>query len=171
MLFKLLDVLVAAAQLVPRLVGGFCCAASFKAHGAKRDDGTAIEWCAHCLASREIARRYAATIASHAALHKSQYWAQAPNIEVIHDATSTVDPAPDRAGAAIVSASPRVDTGTSLLDHYSTYSRHQSGPGPLMDQTTGAGPPSAALGEPGPGWHSQPARQAQAATGTDTGAG
>jgi hypothetical protein len=51
-LFKLLDVLVAAAQPVPGLVGGFCCAASFNAHGAERDGGTAIEWCAHCLASR-----------------------------------------------------------------------------------------------------------------------
>jgi hypothetical protein len=48
-LFKLLDVLVAAAQPVPRLVGGFCCAASFNAHGAERNGGTAIEWCAHCL--------------------------------------------------------------------------------------------------------------------------
>jgi hypothetical protein len=42
-LFKLLDVLVAAAQAVPRLVGGFCCAASFNAHGAERNDGTVIE--------------------------------------------------------------------------------------------------------------------------------
>jgi hypothetical protein len=49
-LFKFLDVLVAAAQPVPRLVGGFCCAASFNAHGAERNGGTVIEWCAHCLA-------------------------------------------------------------------------------------------------------------------------
>ncbi len=51
-LFKLVDVLVAAAQPVARLVGGFCCAACFNAHRADRDDGTAIEWCAHCWASR-----------------------------------------------------------------------------------------------------------------------
>jgi hypothetical protein len=49
-LFKLLDVLVAAAQPVPRLVGGFCCAPGFNAHGAERNGGTVIEWCAHCLA-------------------------------------------------------------------------------------------------------------------------
>jgi hypothetical protein len=49
-LFKLLDVLVAAAQPVPRLVGGFGCAAGFNAHGTERNGGTAIEWCAHCLA-------------------------------------------------------------------------------------------------------------------------
>jgi hypothetical protein len=49
-LFKLLDVSVAAAQPVPRLLGGFCCAAGFNAHGAERNGGTAIEWCAHCLA-------------------------------------------------------------------------------------------------------------------------
>jgi hypothetical protein len=35
-LFKLLDVSIAAAQPVRRLVGGFCCAASFNAHGAER---------------------------------------------------------------------------------------------------------------------------------------
>lgn len=51
-LFKLSDVLVAAAQLVPRLVGGFCCAASFNAHGAERDGGTAVESCARYPASR-----------------------------------------------------------------------------------------------------------------------
>jgi hypothetical protein len=51
-LLELLDVLVAAAQLVPRLVSGLCCAAGFNAHDAERDDGTAIEWSAHCLASR-----------------------------------------------------------------------------------------------------------------------
>jgi hypothetical protein len=51
-LFKLLDVLVAAAQLVPRLIGGFCCPTSFNAHGAEGDGGTAVEWCAHRLASR-----------------------------------------------------------------------------------------------------------------------
>jgi hypothetical protein len=51
-LFKLLDVLLAAAQQVPRLVGGFCCAAGLNAHGAVNDGGTAIGWCAHCLASR-----------------------------------------------------------------------------------------------------------------------
>jgi hypothetical protein len=52
-LFKLLDVLVTAAQQrVPRLVDGFCCAAGFKAHDTESDGGTAIEWCAQCLASR-----------------------------------------------------------------------------------------------------------------------
>ncbi len=50
--FEFLDVLVAAAQQVPRLVGGFRCAAAFDAHGAHRNGGTAVEWCAHCLASR-----------------------------------------------------------------------------------------------------------------------
>jgi hypothetical protein len=49
-LLKLLDVLVAAAQPVRGLVGGFCCAAGFNAHGAERERGTAIEWSAHCLA-------------------------------------------------------------------------------------------------------------------------
>jgi hypothetical protein len=51
-LFKLLDVLVAAAQQVPRLVGGFCCAVGFNAHGAERNGGTAVEWCAQCSAGR-----------------------------------------------------------------------------------------------------------------------
>jgi hypothetical protein len=46
-LFKFLDVLVAAAQPVPRLVGGLCCAAGFNAHGAERNGGTAVEGCAH----------------------------------------------------------------------------------------------------------------------------
>jgi hypothetical protein len=59
-LLKLLYVLVAAAQVVPRLVGSLGCAASFNAHGAEWDGGTAIEWCAHGLASRWVARRYAA---------------------------------------------------------------------------------------------------------------
>jgi len=125
-LFKLLDVLVAAAQPVPGLVGGFCCAARFNAHGAERDGGTAIEWCAHCLASRLIARRYAVTVASRAAGQKSQYWAKAENGEVVYHATSTVGPAPGRASEAIVSSSPRADTSSSLLDRYSNCSRHQS---------------------------------------------
>jgi hypothetical protein len=56
-LFKLLDVLVAATQPVPRLVGGFCYAAGFNAHGAQRNGGTAVEWCAQCLAGRWIGRR------------------------------------------------------------------------------------------------------------------
>lgn len=54
-LLKFLDVLVAAAQPVPGLVGGFGCAAGFNAHGTEKDDGTAIEWSADCLASRRIA--------------------------------------------------------------------------------------------------------------------
>jgi hypothetical protein len=66
------------------------------------------------------------TIASRAAGQKSQYWAKAQNGEVVHDAASTVDPAPGRASETIVSASPRADTSSSLLDHYSTCSRHQS---------------------------------------------
>jgi len=56
-LFKLLDVLVAAAQPVPRLVGGFGCAAGFNAHGAESNGGTAVEWCAQWLVSRWIGRR------------------------------------------------------------------------------------------------------------------
>ena len=129
-LFKLLDVLVAAAQPVPGLVGGFGCAAGFNAHGAERDDGTAIEWSAHCLAGRQIARQYAVNMASRAAVQKSQYWAKAQNGEVLHAATSTVDPAPDWADEVIVSAIRRADTSGSLLDHYSNCSRHQSGPSP-----------------------------------------
>jgi hypothetical protein len=129
--FKLLDVLVAAAQLVPRLVGSFCCAAGFNAHGAERDRGTAIEWSAHCLASRQIAIQYAVKMASRTAGQKSQYWAKAQNGEVVHAAaTSTVDPAPDWAGEVIFSTIRRADTSSSILDHYSTCSRHQSGPGP-----------------------------------------
>ena len=65
-LFKLSDVSVAAAQQVPRLVGGFCWEASFNAHGAERDDGTALEWCARCLASRQTAGQDAVTMASRA---------------------------------------------------------------------------------------------------------
>ena len=85
--FKLLDVLVAAAQLVPGLVGSFCCAAGFNAHGAERDRGPAIEWSAQCLASRQIARQYAVKMASRAAGEKSQYWPKAQNGEVVHAAT------------------------------------------------------------------------------------
>jgi hypothetical protein len=76
-LFKLLDVLVAAAQPVPGLVGGFYCAAGFNAHGADRDDGTAIEWSALSLTGRQIARQYAVKMASRAAGQKSQYRAKA----------------------------------------------------------------------------------------------
>ena len=112
MLFKLFDVLVAAAQQVPRLVGGFRCLASFNTHGAKRDGGTAVEWCAQCLASRSIARHYAVTIASRAAGQKSQYWAKAQKGEVVHDATPTIEPALDRASEAIVSASARAGTSS-----------------------------------------------------------
>jgi hypothetical protein len=43
-------------------------------------------------------------MASRAAGQKSQYWAKAQKVGVIHDVTLTVDPAPDRAGEAIVSA-------------------------------------------------------------------
>jgi hypothetical protein len=57
------------------------------------------------------------TIASRAEGQKSQYWAKAQKGEVVHDATSTVDPAPDRAGEAIVSANPRADMSSSLLDN------------------------------------------------------
>jgi hypothetical protein len=135
--FQLLDVLVAAAQMVPRLVGGFCCAASFNAQDAERDAGTAIERCAHCWAGREIARQRAMMIASRAAGHKPQYWAKAPNGEVVHDATSTVDPAPDRPAETIVSASPPPGTSSSLLDSFAP----PLAPRPLIDQTTGAGPP------------------------------
>src|SRR5271156_2444604 len=127
--FKFLDVLVAAAQPVPGLVGGFGCAAGFNAHGAERDDGTAIEWSARCLASRQIARQYALNMAR-AAGQKSQYWAKAQNGEVHNAATSAVDPAPDWADEVIVSAIRRADTSGSLLDHYSNCSRHQSGPSP-----------------------------------------
>jgi hypothetical protein len=121
--------LVAPAQPVPGLVGGFGCAAGFNAHGAERDGGTAIEWSAHCLAGRQIARRYAVTIASRGAGQKSQYWAKAQNGEVVHAATSTVRPAPPTGtGEVIVSAIRRADTSRSLLGHYSTCSRHPSGP-------------------------------------------
>ena len=115
-LFKLLDVLVAAAQPVPGLVGGFGCAAGFNAHGAERDGRTAIEWSAHCLASRQIARQYAVNMASRAAGQKSQYWAEsqywakAQTGEVVHAAASTVDPAPDWADEVIVSVIRRADT-------------------------------------------------------------
>jgi hypothetical protein len=118
-LFKFLDVIIAAAQPVPRLVGGFYCAASFDAHGAERDGGTAIEWCARCLASREIARRYGVTVASRAARHKPQYWTKAPNGGVVHDATSTVDPALDR---LVGLSSQRARTRARVV-HYSITTR------------------------------------------------
>jgi hypothetical protein len=112
-LLKLLDVLVAAAQPVRGLVGGFCCAAGFNAHGADRERGTAIEWSTHCLAGRQIARRYAVTIASRGAGQKSQYWAKAQNGEVDHAATSTGRPAPPTGTReVIVSAIQRPDTSS-----------------------------------------------------------
>jgi hypothetical protein len=98
------------------LVGGFCCAANFKAQGAERDGGTAVEWCAGCLASRSIARQYAVTTASHAAGQKSQHRAKPQNGEVVHNVTPTVEPALARATEAIVSTSPRAGTSSSLLD-------------------------------------------------------
>jgi hypothetical protein len=61
------------------------------------------------------------TIASCAAGQNSQYWAKASNLEVVHDATSIVHPAPVWAIETIVSANPRPDTSSSLLDHYSTF--------------------------------------------------
>jgi hypothetical protein len=145
-LFKLSDVFVTAAQLIPRLVSGFCCATSFNAHGAERDGGTAVERCADCLTGRSTARQHAVAHASRAARQKSQHWAEAQNGGVVHGATSTVDPAPGCAGKAIVSAHPRGDTSSSLLDYYSTCCT-TSRALPLMDhtnrrQTTGAGHPS-----------------------------
>jgi hypothetical protein len=82
---------------------------------------------------------------SRAARQKSQDWAEAQNGEVVHDATSTVDPAPGWAGKAIVSANPDADTSSSLLVDYSTCCA-TSPALPLMDhtnrrQTTGAGHP------------------------------
>ena len=56
-LFKLLDVLVAAAQAVPGLVGGFSRAAGFDAHTAEKNDGTEIDWCAGSLTNGRIATR------------------------------------------------------------------------------------------------------------------
>ena len=91
-LFKFLDVLVAAAQQLPRLVSGFCCAASFEAHGAQRDDAAAVERCTHCSASRWRARPYAVMIASRRVGQKSQYWAKVRNGEGVHDVTSIVNP-------------------------------------------------------------------------------
>jgi hypothetical protein len=73
-----------------------------------------------------MARRYAVTTASRAAGQKSQYWVNTQNGEVVHDATSTLDP-----GEVIVSAIPRADTSSSLLDHYSTCTHH-SGPGSAL---------------------------------------
>jgi hypothetical protein len=108
-------------------VGGFHCAASFDAHGAERDGGTAIEWCTRCLASREIARRYRVTVASRAARHKPQYWAKAPNGGVVHDATSTIGPALDR---LVRPSSQRARTRARVV-HYSITTRlvrDQSGP-------------------------------------------
>jgi hypothetical protein len=54
-LFKLLDVLVAAAQAVPGLVGGFSRAAGFDAHTAEKNDGTEIDWRAGSLTNGRIA--------------------------------------------------------------------------------------------------------------------
>jgi hypothetical protein len=91
-LFKFLDVLVAAEQVIPRLVGGFCWAASFNAHDAKKDDGTAVEWCAHCLGclgGRRSATRHSMTFAPSAAGQQAQYWAKAQIPDSVHDATST----------------------------------------------------------------------------------
>jgi hypothetical protein len=56
-LFKLADVLVAAAQTVPCLARGFSCATGFDAHSAEKNDGTAIEWSADSSANRWIAPR------------------------------------------------------------------------------------------------------------------
>ena len=151
-LFKLLDVFVAPAQSVPGLVGGVGCAAGFNAHGAERDDRTAIEWSAHRLLRRQIARQYEVNMASRAAGQTSQYWAKAPNGEVVHAATSTVDPVPNSAGEVIVSAIRRADTSRSLLGHYSTCSRRRRAQS-LMDQNNRSRP-SLELGEPEAGWHS-----------------
>jgi hypothetical protein len=86
--------------------------------------------------------------ASRAAGPKSQYWAEAQNGEGVHDATSTVNPAPpDRAGEVIVSAKPRADTSSSLLDYYSTCCA-TSRALPLMDQRSGAGQPGPATPQP-----------------------
>jgi hypothetical protein len=70
-------------------------------------------------------------MALRAAGQKSQHWAKAQTAEVVHAATSTVRPAPPTgASEVIVSAIPRADTSSALLDHYSTCSRDPSGPGP-----------------------------------------
>jgi hypothetical protein len=135
-LLKLLDVLVAAAQPVPGLVGGFCCAAGFNAHGAERDRGTPIEWSAHCLASRQIARRYAVTIASRAAGQQSQYWTKAQNRKVVHAAPRPLTPR--RAGR--VSSSFQRSRGRTRVVHYSTTTR-------LVQATSR---------RPGPRWTKQP---------------
>jgi hypothetical protein len=99
MLFKLLNVLVAAAQPVPGLAGGFYCAAGFNAYGAEKDRGTAIEWRALCLARWQIATKCVVKSASPAAGQKSQYWAKAQNGEVVHGAPRLlVPPAPPLGG-------------------------------------------------------------------------
>src|SRR5271166_6650911 len=61
-----------------------------------------------------MARRYAVTTASRAAGQKSQYWANTQNGEVVHDATSTLDP--------VRSSFQRSRVRTRVV-HYSTTTR------------------------------------------------
>jgi hypothetical protein len=120
------------------LVNGFCCAAGFKAQDAKRDGGAAIEWCAHCWANRKVVGRLAVLIASRTVGHKSQYWAEAPKGEVVHNATSFVDPVADR---AVRTSSQRERPGARVV-HYSTTTRpvHVISRAPAgMGQTAEAG--------------------------------
>jgi hypothetical protein len=77
MLFKLPDVLVAATQQVPGLMGGFRGATGLKAHRAEWDSGTSIEPRAQCLAAAGPGPRC---------------WA-AQIREDVHVATSTLDAA------------------------------------------------------------------------------
>ena len=72
----------------------------------------------------------AVTIACFAAGQRSQYWAGAQREWGFSCFTSTVEPAPHRAGEAIVSAAPRADTRSSLLN-FSYVSAGDSNPKPL----------------------------------------
>ena len=154
-LFKVSDVLVAAAQPISGLVGGFGGPARFNAHGAERDDGAAVKWCARCLASqRHIARKYAVNMASPAAGQKSQYWAKPQDSEVVHAATPTLVPPAPRLGG-LRSSFQRSCVWTRVGD-YSTTTRLVRPPGrprPLMDQTIGAGSLSTTSAGPELGWH------------------
>lgn len=89
-LLKLVNVSIAAAQVISRLVGSLRHPPGFNAHGAERDYTTAIE---SESASREIARHNASTAPSPAVGYTWQHWAKAPNGVIVHDAASTVDPA------------------------------------------------------------------------------
>src|SRR5262249_19018837 len=106
-----------AAKPVGGLICGFCCAAGLNAHGAVNDGGTAIEWGAHCLVpagrSQGSTRGQSLRVLR---LRRRSTGRRRRKAGLFMMSAPLVVTRGTRGGEAIVSASPRADTSSSLLD-------------------------------------------------------